>query len=566
MINLLNLNISVVSPKTICTWASRSILGMYYIGEVYYPETINHSSGNPITYGLFCTKIFGPILSWKCTCLKIYKLYRHICILCGNEINSNTVRRFRMGVLFFKIPVFHTWYFKDTFSLLPIILNCSNEILNNLIYYKHCKNLLNYNKCNFPYIDVFKKLSFIQLIYISIFLQKYLNSLNIINNIIVTKEKLLDKNSINLTKLYKKLLILNTFFFNKLSLSWVLLDNFPIIPPDLRPIIKINKNKFIVSYINSIYKNIIIFNNKIKFLNTLSKIPIIFEINEKINLQKSVDNIMYKHVESKNINFILRSLSGKIGIFRQNLLGKRVDYSGRSVITSGSDINFSKVGIPLSVACNLFSPIVYNIIKKYRTIKFILNNINYIYTSILYRRLITRIFKTNIIIINRAPTLHRLNIQGFKPYLIEGRAIKLYPLVCSSFNADFDGDQMSVILTMSKPSRLEAKYILSSDKNFISPATGVNLFKLNQIFLLGLFMINTLSYKTNKKSILYFNSIDELLYYTSSGIIEPQNYVWLKLKYISVIKNIFYNNFIFTSIVRFMLIESIFFNIKQFNI
>lgn len=558
MINLNNFHISIISPKDILKLASKYILNILHVGEVYVPETVNYKTGYPVQGGLFCEKIFGPIFNWKCKCHTVRQKYKHICTLCGTEVNNSYIRRFRMGVIYLHTPIYHPWYINSKTSILPVLLETTYENFKNLIYYKYCK-IFTINNQTLIFNNSITNLK--QLIYINYFIQKYLHNLNLLEQICNTKELILiNKQNFN-NLLYKKIFFLNLFFINKLNLSWLLLNNFPILPPDLRPIIKLNQYSFIVSTLNNLYKNILIYNNRLKIFSILkTKSPLNFIINTKLNLQTSIDLFFNKTVYNKKINnLLIKSLSGKYGKFRQNLLGKRVDYSGRSVITSGSDILFSKVGIPISIACNLFTPLLIYVLRKYKTIKYILFNTDYIHMSIFYRKLLTRIFKKTSILLNRAPTLHRINIQGFKPYLIEGNSIKLYPLVCSSFNADFDGDQMSVLLTLTKPSRLESKYIISSDKNFLSISTGLNLFKLNQIFLLGLYFISTLYYKISKGYCIYFNTLEDLIDYYLMKFIELHTLVWVKIIFINIKYNFKHNYFNFSSTGRLILSKALYY-------
>lgn len=291
-----------------------------------------------------------------------------------------------------------------------------------------------------------------------------------------------------------------------------MLDVLPVLPAGLRPLVRLNITNFVSSPLNELYRAIIIINNKLKRYQDLRrKFPILFEVLEKRNLQYSIDNLLEINIKKQNNDYSLPShLQGKFNYFRQYILGKRIDFSGRSVIVSGPDLIFNQIGLSTNLSVELFKPILINLLKKNQYINTLLRASYFVeYNSIIIKRLLKFIYNKEIIMFNRAPTLHRMNIQTFKPCLIENEVIKLFPLACSGFNADFDGDQMGIFLILSNAAKEEAKKNIIFDKNLFSPSAKKNLFKYSQNIILGL---NTLlSFKLNNPKNLIFNTIEDAL-------------------------------------------------------
>lgn len=531
---------SIASPEQVLDWASRVILNTLYIGEIRSPSTIEYKTGYPLEGGLFCIKIFGPLLNWKCICNKhkLVTVKPTLCLICGAEINSIEIRKFRLGCIKLKTPLFHPWYFKYENSIFRLLLDISKEEFFNLIYYKyydfsnvkHFKNFYKKVEATLTNLKV-ELLSLKQLGFFNLYVKYYFKNINIIQLLNIEREKLIKKSLMLFNKelIIKKIYILNQFYNNNIKLSWIMLDNIPVAPTKMRSIVKTSDNNFIISKINEVYRSLVLHNNKIKtFKNLKEKIPLEFELIEKLQMQKNLEFLFETELD-KNLNIsITNILLGKYGRFRFDLLGKRLDYTGRSVIVSGPDLNFAKIGIPLILACSLYRSILKSYLEKNKTLKFIIKDISLNYTILIIRRLFIRLFKYNILFINRAPTLHRMNIQAFQPYLTEGFSIKVYPLACKGFNADFDGDQMSILLSLTKASRLEGKYIISSDKNIKSPASGDLLYKVNQMMVLGILDVIIISVKYKFHDIMFFNNIEELINLYTQKLIELQSLIWFK--------------------------------------
>lgn len=336
-----------------------------------------------------------------------------------------------------------------------------------------------------------------------------------------------------------------------------MLDILPVLPSGLRPLIQLNNNNFVSSSLNELYRIIIIINNKLKQWQLLRrKFPISFEITAKRNLQQAIDILIEDNYKNKKKNLISLSshLQGKFNYFRQYILGKRIDFSGRSVIVSGPALIFNKIGISTNLSIELFKPIILNILKKNKYINTLLRASYFIeYSPIILKRLLKFIFNKEIIMFNRAPTLHRMNIQTFKPLLTENEIIKLFPLACSGFNADFDGDQMGIFLILSKSAKKEAKKNIIFDKNLFSPSSQKNIFKYSQNIILGL---NTLlSFKGSNYKNLIFNNIDDILNAYSHSLLKINTIFLFKINFCLYSYSTFtiYKKYILTSLGRLLL-------------
>nr|QEM01700.1 plastid-encoded DNA-directed RNA polymerase beta' [Nephromyces sp. ex Molgula occidentalis] len=575
-----NFKISLASKNQIYKWATRYINNIKIQGEVTEPLTINFKKGLYEKNGLFWEKIFGPSLSWTCKC-GLYKgriLYfsnqsSKFCEYCGSEINSNRIRRYTMGYISLVTPIIHIWYLTGPGHILSTLLNISLSKLENLIYYKDffikpqyikiSKNksfhdLQSQNKDSF-------KWTYSQLMIAPKLLHEKLQNLNLLSELNYTKDSLLLINRPQQrSQLSKKIRILHCFFVSNIKPEWIFLEVLPVIPPQLRPFTNLNNHFFIISPLNNLYRLILIRNNRLKrWIQLRHFIPVNFEIIEKKMLQQSIDNLLSTQVKYKTCNDSSRPLlslstilgQGKYGRFRQNLLGKRIDFSGRSVITSGADLPIGKIGLPYELAFNLFNPLLQNIFHKNKILHHIFNSSTLLqYRSRLLKQILKKIWATKVILINRAPTLHKMNIQAFKPYLIETDALKLFPLACASFNADFDGDQMGIFLPVSNISQYEAKYKLSSDKNYFSFEKNKNLFKASQNMILGLYLL-TIGITYIKPCNIYFWDYNDVLYAYFNNLIEINSFIWIKFQQI-ISWNMFIN-FILTTPGRILLTESI---------
>nr|QEM01873.1 plastid-encoded DNA-directed RNA polymerase beta' [Nephromyces sp. ex Molgula occidentalis] len=549
--------LSLSSPEQICLWWKREINGIIITGEVTEPLTINFKKKIYENNGLFCERIFGPTKSWSCLC-GLYKGFYFnkfkkgsFCEKCGYELNDNRLRRYRFGFIKLNTPILNIWYLKGPGQILSTLLNTSVFNLEQIIYYKKffLKNtfLNNFKTKSFNQIITSNNfiqnlnqqlpLTYSQLLLANELIYKILQNINLLTELSTSRENLLYENKLkNKTLLTKKARILHLFFISNIRPEWVFLKNLPIIPPELRPFTQLEKsNNFVISPLNNIYRLIIIRNNKLKrWVQLRNFIPLIFELIEKRMLQEIIDTLfdisIQKNIKERPNISLSTFLKGKTGHFRQNLLGKRVDFSGRAVIVSGSDLTIGKIGLPYELAFNLFNPILINILKNHKKINNFSKSLSLLqYRSRLFKQILKQILIKKTILLNRAPTLHKMNIQAFKPYLVEGNALRLFPLSCSSFNADFDGDQMGIFLPISNISQYEAKYKLSSEKNFFSFEKNKNLFKMSQSLVLGLSFLNIgLNYLNYGN--FYFNTNQDILYSYFNKLLELNSYTWVKFK------------------------------------
>nr|QEM01814.1 plastid-encoded DNA-directed RNA polymerase beta' [Nephromyces sp. ex Molgula occidentalis] len=563
--------LSITSPEKIYSWWQRKINNKIIISEVTEPLTINFDKYIFEENGLFWEKLFGPINSWKCKCGLYTGSFINslkagsICEKWNSELNDNRIRRYNMGFITLNTPIIHFWYLKGYGHVLSTLLNISNKKLEQILYYNNFFNnknilykiknqsfneFLNLNNLNTPNNIEF---NYSNLLIGNIIIYNKLKNLNLLNELNTSRELILnEKNYIKKLKLIKRARILHLFFISKIRPEWLFLTKLPVLPPALRPFTKLEKgNLFVMSPLNNYYRLIILRNNRLKRWSQLRQYsPAIFELFEKQMLQKTIDTLFGHFLNNKQENIerplvnLSSLLKGKFGYFRQNLLGKRVDFSGRSVIISGPDLIIGKIGIPYELAFNLYKPLLINIFTKNKKIHNYLKSINIIdYRTRLLKQILQKILKKNTLLINRAPTLHKMNIQAFKPYLIEGEALKLFPLACSSFNADFDGDQMGIFIPLTKTSQYEAKYKLSSEKNILSLEKNKNLFKPTQNMVLGLYHLTLGLNYFNKY--LYFINNDDMLYSYFNNLIELNTFSWIKYKII-LYNKIFYN-FILTT-------------------
>ncbi|AFJ53920.1 DNA-directed RNA polymerase subunit beta', putative [Plasmodium vivax] len=541
-INFIGLKLNILNPKQIIKWSSLFYKNKIIIGEVLIPNTINFNTGLPILNGLFCEKIFDYMYIWNCDCnKKMYNINNFslglYCIFCKNKLKININRKYKIGFIFLNIPILHLWYLTGPLKVASLLLNKNIIYLKFLIYYKYFFNNIKYkqyfyyNKLYLKFNINKKKYNIIQYLFSHNILYKKLKNLNLLTELLNNKEILLNKNIHYKKYIYKKINLLNLFIINNLKPNWIFLDLLPILPAGLRPYLYINNSMYIISTINENYRLIILKNNKLKYwLYLRNNIFFIFEIIEKRLLQQLIDYLLINKLILKNnttfFNFS-KTFKGKYSIIKYNLSGKRVDFSGRSVITVNPNIIYNNIGLPYYISIYLFKPFLINILKY--NFKF-----NVIFKSLLInknlfsiQKFLNRLLQNQFIIVNRAPTLHRMNLQSFIPLLTEGYSLKFYPLGCSSFNADFDGDQMSVFLPLIKTSKFESNINLNFDKNIISPSNNLNLFKNLQYYKLGINTLLILNY--NKVfSIFYFNSIEKIYEYYNNNILSIFNLVWIK--------------------------------------
>jgi DNA-directed RNA polymerase subunit beta' len=491
------IKISVASPEKIRSWS---------YGEVTKPETINYRTFKPERDGLFCAKIFGPITDWECLCGK-YKRMKHrgvICDKCGVEVTRSRVRRERMGHIELACPVSHVWFFKGLPSRIGHLLDISLRDLERILYFESYvvidagetdlkeKELLSEERYR-EVRDKFGDGSFdarmgaeaIKEILSRIDVDELSEELRIVMKT--------ETSQIRRLKAAKRLKVVDAFRKSGHRPEWMILDVIPVIPPELRPLVPLDGGRFATSDLNDLYRRVINRNNRLKKLLEL-RAPEVIVRNEKRMLQEAVDALfdngrrgrVLKGSNNRPLKSLSDTLKGKQGRFRQNLLGKRVDYSGRSVIVVGPELQLHQCGLPKKMALELFKPFIYNRLEEkglVGTIKaakeLVEEEVDEVWDAL------EEVIKDHPVLLNRAPTLHRLGIQAFQPVLIEGKAIKIHPLVCAAFNADFDGDQMAVHVPLSPKAQIESRVLMLSANNILSPAHGRPLTVPSQDLVLG---------------------------------------------------------------------------------
>ena len=493
------LKIGIASPEKIRSWS---------YGEVKKPETINYRTLRPERDGLFCEKIFGPTKDFECACGK-YKRVRYkniICDRCGVEVTRSKVRRERMGHIELATPVSHIWYFKGVPSRMGLVLDMSPRDLEEVLYFvsyvvidkgiaplenKQTLSEKEYRQYYEKYGDGFKVGMGAEAI------KELLKKIDLEKEIAQISKELEDAQGQKRTRLLKRIDVLDAFYKSGNRPEWMIFDCIPVIPPDLRPMIQLDGGRFATSDLNDLYRRVINRNNRLKKLIDLNAPSIIIQ-NEKRMLQEAVDALFDNGRRGRSVtgagNRPLKSLSsmlkGKQGRFRQNLLGKRVDYSGRSVIVVGPSLKMYQCGIPKDMALELFKPhVIHELVERdiahnIKAAKRLIENKDPKVWDV-----VEDVIKEHPVLLNRAPTLHRLGIQAFEPVLIGGKAIRLHPLVCTAFNADFDGDQMAVHVPLSEEAQAEARILMLGANNILSPKDGTPIVTPSQDMVLGNYYI-----------------------------------------------------------------------------
>src|ERR1700678_272051 len=536
------IGITLASPDAIRSWSK---------GEVKNPETINYRTFKPEKGGLFCERIFGPTRAWECSC-GMYKRIKHkgvICDRCGVEVTLARVRRERMGHIELAVPVSHIWFYKCMPSRIGLMLDMSSRQLERVIYYEDyividpgqtqlqkCQ-LLNeqeYREAQEQYGETFKAgmgaeaikilLSQIDLAGLQKELEEAMGT---------TRSKQIRK------KLAKRLKLVQGFATSHTRPEWMILEVLPVIPPDFRPLVPLEGGRFATSDLNDLYRRVINRNNRLKNLLQL-KTPDVIIRNEKRMLQEAVDALFDNGRHGRAVtgagNRPLKSLSdmlkGKGGRFRQNLLGKRVDYSGRSVIVIGPELKLNQCGLPKKMALVLFEPFIIRRLKE----------LGYVHTVRSAKKMIERqtkevwdvleeVTKGHPVLLNRAPTLHRLSVQAFEPQLIEGEAIRIHPLVCTAYNADFDGDQMAVHVPLSVEAQMEARLLMMATNNIFSPSSGKPIITPTQDITLGCYYLTAEPRKpvpTNMNELPLFGTKEEVIFAYDDGALKTHDRIRLK--------------------------------------
>ena len=493
------IKIGLASPEKIREWSR---------GEVTKPETINYRTLKPEKDGLFCEKIFGPSKDWECHCGK-YKKIRYkgvVCDRCGVEVTKASVRRERMGSVELATPVSHIWYFKGIPSRMGLILDISPRVLEKVLYFASYI-VLDPMETTLDYKQVLSEKEFreayeefggkFRVGMGAEAIKELLMDIDVEKEAEQLKSELFEATGQKKAKIVKRLEVFEAFRNSGNKPEWMILDVIPVIPPDLRPMVQLDGGRFATSDLNDLYRRIINRNNRLKRLLELGA-PEIIVRNEKRMLQEAVDALIDNGRRGRPVtgpgNRALKSLSdmlkGKQGRFRQNLLGKRVDYSGRSVIVVGPELKIYQCGLPKEMAIELFKPFVMKELVANGTahnIKSAKKMVERLQTEVW--DVLEDVIKEHPVMLNRAPTLHRLGIQAFEPILVEGKAIKLHPLVCTAFNADFDGDQMAVHLSLSVEAQAECRFLLLSPNNLLKPSDGAPVAVPSQDMVLGIYYL-----------------------------------------------------------------------------
>ena len=531
--NLASMQIAIASPEKIREWS---------YGEVTKSETINYRTHKPEPSGLLCERIFGPKKNWECHCGK-YKRIRHkgvICDKCGVEVTKSSVRRERMGHISLATPVAHIWFMQSIPSRIGTLLNLNSKQLEKVVYYVSYI-VLDPGKSEFAKMQIVSDAEYrdsmeqnpdsglrvgmggeaIRELLAEIDLEKEKETL---------KSQLVNAKGQKKLKLNKRLEVVESFLKSGNRPEWMVLEVIPVIPPDLRPMIQLDGGRFATSDINDLYRRIINRNNRLKKFIQIGAPEVIIR-NEKRMLQEAVDALIengkrgkaVQGPKARELKSLTAALKGKQGRFRQNLLGKRVDYSGRSVIVVGPELKIYQCGLPKEMALELFKPFIMhklverNLSLNFKSAKKFIDQQKPIVFDIL-----EEVIKDHPVMLNRAPSLHRLSIQAFEPVLIEGRAIRLHPLVCGGFNADFDGDQMSVHVPLSLEAQAEARILMLASNNVLKPADGNPIMTPTQDMVLGSYYL-TIEKDGAKGEGKVFISEEEAIMAYNTGIVELQS-------------------------------------------
>src|SRR6266566_2619836 len=526
------IKIRLASPEKIRSWSH---------GEVTKPETINYRTFKPEKDGLFCARIFGPVTDWECLCGK-YKRMKHrgvICDKCGVEVTLSKVRRERLGHIELASPCSHVWFFKGLPSRIGHLLDISLRDLESVLYFEAyvvvepgdapvkdhevIKDETKYRELDQQYRPAgFKAMMGAEAI------KELLKRVDIEGLSAELREKMKNETSLQKRLKYaKRLKVVEAFRKSGNKPNWMILDVIPVIPPELRPLVPLDGGRFATSDLNDLYRRVINRNNRLKKLMELHAPDVIIR-NEKRMLQEAVDALfdngrrgrVLRGANNRPLKSLSDTLKGKQGRFRQNLLGKRVDYSGRSVIVVGPELKLHQCGLPKKMALELFKPFIYNKLEE----RGLVAPIKQAKEMVELQRpevwdVLEEVIREHPVLLNRAPTLHRLGIQAFEPVLVEGKAIRIHPLVCTAFNADFDGDQMAVHIPLSPESQVEASVLMLSSRNILSPAHGLPLAVPSQDMVLGIYYL-TKNKPGAKGEGRVFGATDEVVLALEAGEVE----------------------------------------------
>jgi DNA-directed RNA polymerase subunit beta' len=533
------IKISLASPEKILSWSK---------GEVTKPETINYRTFKPERDGLFCARIFGPVSDWECLCGK-YKRMKHrgvVCDKCGVEVTQAKVRRERLGHISLASPCSHVWFFKGLPSRIGHLLDITLRDLEKILYFELYividegdvpgmkeKDLLTderYRELMREYPHQFVAKMGAEAI------KDLLSRVEIPELVVELRQRMREETSQQKKLKYsKRLKVANSFMKSTNKAEWMILDVIPVIPPELRPLVPLDGGRFATSDLNDLYRRVINRNNRLKKLMEL-RAPEVIVRNEKRMLQEAVDALfdngrrgrVLRGANNRPLKSLSGTLKGKQGRFRQNLLGKRVDYSGRSVIVVGPELKLHQCGLPKKMALELFKPFIYNKLEKdghAATIKQAREMVER--QEAVVWDILEEVIREHPVLLNRAPTLHRLGIQAFEPVLVEGKAIKIHPLVCTAFNADFDGDQMAVHIPLSPEAQIEASVLMLASNNLLSPASGQPITVPSQDIVLGCYYL-TRGREGLRGQNKAFNSVEDVILAIDAKVVETQSIIKLR--------------------------------------
>ena len=524
------IKISIASPDDILSWS---------FGEIKKPETINYRTFKPERDGLFCARIFGPIKDYECLCGK-YKRMKYkglICEKCGVEVTLAKVRRERMGHIELAAPVAHIWFLKSLPSRIGLLLDMPLKDLERVLYFEHYivvepgitafreKQLLSEEEYNRA-LDEHGPDSFTAGIGAEA-IRDMLSAMDLPKIRDELRQEIAEATTdLKPKKLGKRLKVIEAFLESGNRPEWMILTVVPVIPPELRPLVPLDGGRFATSDLNDLYRRVINRNNRLKRLMEL-RAPDIIIRNEKRMLQEAVDALfdngrrgrVITGANKRPLKSLADMLKGKQGRFRQNLLGKRVDYSGRSVIVVGPELKLHQCGLPKKMALELFKPFIYARLQaqgQAATVKQAKKLVEKEKPEVW--DILDEVIREHPVLLNRAPTLHRLGIQAFEPTLIEGKAIQLHPLVCAAFNADFDGDQMAVHVPLSLEAQLEARVLMMSTNNILHPANGSPIIVPSQDIVLGLYYLSIIREKEPGEGMI-FGSVSEVRHALDAGVV-----------------------------------------------
>lgn len=536
------MRMKIASPEKIRSWSH---------GEVKKPETINYRTLKPEKDGLFCEKIFGPTKDYECSCGK-YKRIRYkgvVCEKCGVEVTKAKVRRERMGHIELAAPVSHIWYFKGIPSKMGLLLDMSPRILEKILYFASYV-VINPGESGFAFKEEISETQYQEAIELhpddlefhaamgAEAVKELLASIDLEKEYELLLKELEESTGQKKVRISRRLEVVDAFMTSGNRPEWMILDVLPVMPPELRPMVQLEGGRFATSDLNDLYRRVINRNNRLKRLLDIGA-PEIIVRNEKRMLQEAVDALIdngrrgraVTGASNRNMKSLSDLLKGKSGRFRQNLLGKRVDYSGRSVIVVGPELKFNQCGLPQEMALELFKPFIMNKVVD----RGMAHNLKSAKKMVEKKDprvydVLEEVIKDHPVLLNRAPTLHRLGIQSFEPVLVEGKAIKLHPLACNAFNADFDGDQMAIHLPLSNEAQIEARLLMMSTNNILGLKDGKPITSPSQDMVLGAYYLTTIKEGAIGEGMV-FESTNEMKKALIAGDVEYQSRVSVRIKH-----------------------------------